>query len=193
MPNRERQEVTDPRALRALAHPLRWKLMDILSREGATTATQCAEEVGESVANCSYHLNTLAKYGFVVPAEGGQGREKPWRVADRGPSWGDIGLDSEGALAAQAATTAFLDFEFNLIRERFLASHLEPEEWREAVGANNTNVYLTAAELAEVREQIIEMMSRFEDRKHDPAARPAGSRSVNLFLATSVAPRIKPE
>ena len=189
MPNHE--QITDPKALRALAHPVRWKLLDLITREGTATATQCAEEVGESVANCSYHLNTLAKYGYVEPAEGGQGREKPWRVTERRQSWGDVGLDTEGARAAQAATTAFLDFELNLIRERFLTSHLEPDDWREAVGSNNTNIYLTPAELLEVREEIRQIMIRFEDRRDRPGTRPEGARPVNLFLATSVAPRIK--
>jgi hypothetical protein len=106
-------------------------------------------------------------------------------------------LTQEGAATAtrcaEAATTAFLDFELNLIRERFLTSHVEPEDWRNAVGFNNVNVYLTAAELDQVREQIRQMMVRFDDRRDDPGARPEGARPVNLFLATSVAPRIKPE
>jgi hypothetical protein len=44
--------------LRALAHPLRWKLFDIVFREGTATATRCAELTGESVASCSYHPAT---------------------------------------------------------------------------------------------------------------------------------------
>jgi predicted ArsR family transcriptional regulator len=189
----ERKTITDPKALRALAHPLRWKLLELITREGKATATRCAEEVGESVANCSYHLNTLAKYGFVEHAEGGQGREKPWQVIEKSQSWSDLGLDHEGALAAQAATSAFLDFQLNQIRERFLAAHLEPDEWREAIGANNTNEWLTPAELTEIREDIRKIMARFRDRLDNPDARPPDARSVNLFLSTTVAPRIKPE
>src|SRR5207248_1770299 len=51
--------------LRALAHPLRWKLFDIVFREGTATATRCAELTGESGASCSYHLNILGKYGYI--------------------------------------------------------------------------------------------------------------------------------
>jgi hypothetical protein len=47
--------------------------------------------------------------------------------------------------------------------------------------------------LSQIREQIIQITNRFDDRKNNPAARPAGARPVNLFLATSVAPRIKSE
>jgi hypothetical protein len=33
--------------------------------------------LGESPANCAFHLRTLAKYGFVEEAGGGRGRERP--------------------------------------------------------------------------------------------------------------------
>lgn len=62
--------ISDPKALRALSHPFRWKLINLLTEEGPCTATQCAAVLGESVASCSYHLNMLAKYGFVAEVEG---------------------------------------------------------------------------------------------------------------------------
>ena len=192
MPEQPSNRITDAKALRALAHPLRWKLIDLISREGTATATQCAQEVGESVANCSYHLNTLAKYGFVEQAEGGQGREKPWRMTDRQQSWSDLGLDPEGTLAAQAATTGFLDFQLNQIRERYLTAPLEPDDWRDAVGMNNTNEWLTPDEVLRIREEIRDIVARYRDRVGDPATRPPGARAVNLFLSVTVAPGIKP-
>src|SRR5262245_50905334 len=133
---KERRDITDPKALRALAHPLRWKLIEFIGREGSATATQCAQETGESVANCSYHLNLLAKYDYVEKAEGGQGREKPWRLVSQAQSISDIGVDQETALAAQAASGAFLDFALGQIKERSLTAHLEPEEWRAAIGVS---------------------------------------------------------
>ncbi|MFL6142526.1 MAG: ArsR/SmtB family transcription factor [Labedaea sp.] len=191
MPELPPNRITDAKALRALAHPLRWKLLDLISREGTATATQCAQEVGESVANCSYHLNTLAKYGFVEQAQGGQGREKPWRMTDRQQSWSDLDLDPEGTLAAQAATTGFLDFQLNQIRERYLTSQLEPDDWRAAVGMNSTNEWLTPDEVLLIREEITDIMARYRDRVADPDARPPGSRAVNMFLSVTVAPGIK--
>src|SRR6476661_3980084 len=50
-------------SLRALAHPLRWRLIDLLDSTGQATATQCAEALGETVASCAYHLSILGKYG----------------------------------------------------------------------------------------------------------------------------------
>jgi hypothetical protein len=184
----EQSNITDPKALRALAHPLRWQLLEFLTREGSATATQCAQETGESVASCSYHLNMLAKYDYVVQAEGGKGREKPWRLARQTTKFTDVGLDTEGAVAANAASSAFLDYTLNQIRERHLAVTAEPVEWRDAVGVDNSTDFLTPGEVTEFREGVRALMNRFRDRRENPAARPEGARSVNLFFSTTVVP-----
>lgn len=181
-------KINDPKALRALAHPLRWQLLEIVSREGTATATQCAKETGESVANCSYHLNLLAKYNYVEQAEGGQGREKPWQVVNISFQVGSEGMDSDGTLAASAASGAFLDYELNLIKERHLALHLEPPEWRTATGVDNSHVYLTVDEVEETRSAVRDLTKKFLDRRTNPELRPAGARWVNVFVSTTVAP-----
>ena len=67
-------ELTDPRALRALAHPLRVKLLGLLRLEGPMTASDAGRRVGESSGSASYHLRQLERYGLVEEAEGGTGR-----------------------------------------------------------------------------------------------------------------------
>ncbi|MFL6126197.1 ArsR/SmtB family transcription factor [Actinophytocola sp.] len=185
---KERRRITDPKALRALAHPLRWKLIEFLGREGTATATQCAEETGESVANCSYHLNLLAKYDYVERAEGGQGREKPWQLVHQGQSITDMGVDEETRLAAQAASAAFLDHAFTQIRERFLASHLLPEDWRAVLGTNTSTDFLTLDELEELHEMVTAFNDRFKERRYNPELRPEGAQPVYVFLSTSIPP-----
>jgi predicted ArsR family transcriptional regulator len=184
----EAPRITDPKALRALAHPLRWQLLEILDREGTATATQCAKATGESVANCSYHLNLLAKYHYVEQAEGGHGREKPWRRVASSLAVETEGMDTEGVLAAQAASTAFLDYELNQIKERQLTMHLEPAKWRTALGADNSHLFLTAEEVAELRAAVRGLTERFRERRTAPELRPEGARPVTLFLSTTVAP-----
>jgi hypothetical protein len=185
----EMKRITDPKALRAMAHPLRWQLLEIVSRESSATATQCAQETGESVANCSYHLNLLAKYDYIEKAEGGRGREKPYRVVSQHQHLStENAADDDARLATQAATTAFLDYELALIRDRSLRAHLEPPEWNAVTGVDNSNEFLTAAEADEVRTEVRKLMDRFVERRKDPAKRPPGARSVNLFFSTSVKP-----
>jgi hypothetical protein len=72
--------LTDPRALRAYAHPVRMALVGLLRTERPLTATRGAELLGELSGTCSFHLRQLAKYGLVEEAGGGTGREKPWRA-----------------------------------------------------------------------------------------------------------------
>ena len=102
---------TDPKALRALAHPLRWKLIDLIGSETTATATRCAEVLGESVASCSYHIGMLAKYGYIEQVPERAGREKPWRLTSPDQDLRPLGLDVEGELAAEAALEVFLDHE----------------------------------------------------------------------------------
>jgi predicted ArsR family transcriptional regulator len=181
-------DITDPKALRALAHPVRWKLLEVIGREGTATATQCAQQTGESVANCSYHLNLLAKYRYVEQAQGGQGREKPWRLVAQRQKISTIRVDTDGALAAQAASGAFLDHALTQIRERHMTSHLEPEEWQAVVGVDNSNDFMTVDEVQEVHDVVRGLMDRYRERRTKPELRPQGARPVNLFLSVTVAP-----
>jgi predicted ArsR family transcriptional regulator len=193
MPTKGRKTISDPKELRALAHPLRMRLIQLIAQEGKLTATQCAAAVGESVANCSYHLNMLAKYDYLEQAEGGQGREKPWQVVHEGHSWTNVSSDPEAAQAADAASNAFLDFALDKIRERYRTGNLEPDEWRDAIGFSDSSEYLSPAELLAMRTEIEEIMRRYKERRDDPSKRPADARPVYLFLSASVAPRIKPD
>ena len=72
-------ELTDPRMMRALAHPARIAIWAHLGLHGPATATECAEIAGLSPSACSYHLRTLARYGFVEedPDSAADGRERP--------------------------------------------------------------------------------------------------------------------
>jgi Helix-turn-helix domain len=90
-----------PKAIRALAHPVRWALLDALDQAGTLTATQASEMLGESPANCAFHLRTLAKYGYVEEAGGGRGRERPWRPSFDSLSWRSLQDDPEATRAAR--------------------------------------------------------------------------------------------
>src|SRR6476646_6726834 len=110
--------VTDPRAMRALAHPTRMALLEYLIREGPLTATQAGALLGQSPASCSFHFRQLAKYGFVEEADGGTGRERPWRRVSVTHSWSAVSPDAETDAAAEVLT--------ELVARRNL-EHLE--EW----------------------------------------------------------------
>jgi hypothetical protein len=182
------QKITDAKTLRALAHPLRWDLMDLLRLETTATATRCAEVTGESVASCSYHLGILGKYGYTEHVPGQVGKEKPWRLASSTQDLIPAGLDIEGALAAEAAAEVFLDHELGRLKDRMRRYSLEPQPWQEATRFDGSTTWMTAAELREVSEQLTRLVLTHAERAEDPAARPPGAREVRLFAAASVAP-----
>src|SRR5690348_15693109 len=74
----------DPAAMLALAHPTRLALLELLGAEGPLTASEAGKRLGESPGTMSWHLRLLARHGFVVEAEGGSGRRRPWTVAALG-------------------------------------------------------------------------------------------------------------
>ena len=55
--------LTDPRALRAYAHPVRMALVGLLRTEGPLTATRAGELLGESSGTCSFHLRPPGRAG----------------------------------------------------------------------------------------------------------------------------------
>src|ERR1700761_1594533 len=98
-----RHRISDPTALRALAHPLRLALLDRLMSFGDQTAAQCAEAVGSTASNCSYHLRALARVGLVEPGHSNDGRERPWRATSTGLEFGPVDpTDSPAAGGAGA-------------------------------------------------------------------------------------------
>lgn len=174
--------LTDPRALRAYAHPTRMALVALLRRDGAQTATQAAKAIGESVASCSFHLRQMAKYGLVEQAEGGRGREKPWRATAMFTDWDPAGpRDRVAAAAAQALHLALAEQYFELTARWLTAQSGEPAEWQEAAQFGDTLLHLTAAELRELGNKIHGLVEPYQDRLEDTARRPAGSRPVTFL------------
>jgi predicted ArsR family transcriptional regulator len=179
------REVTDARSLRALTHPVRLQLIELLSVVGPMTATQAGERIGESATTCSFHLRQLAKYGFVTEAGGGRGRARPWRMTSIGLRLTSSGKDPEFEVAARA-------FE-RLVRARQLERYqhwLETREsytpeWREAAGDSDLVFYLTAEELKALNEELLALLvPRALDRLEHPERRPPNAAPVELQLFT---------
>ncbi len=177
--------ITDPRAMRALAHPIRLELLDRLALAGTLTAAKASELVGESAANCSFHLRTLAKYGFVEQAEGGVGRERPWRRVPGGIGTAEVHDDPETSVSGRALTDVIVDRHLTAIRRYRDGLQAElPTQWQEQGGHANVIVHLTLAEMCQLREDMLAVFRRYADRGPDPALRPADSRPVQIFTFT---------
>jgi DNA-binding transcriptional ArsR family regulator len=147
--------------MRALAHPVRLDLLTALS-DGPLTATECAERVGESPQSCSYHLRTLAKYGFVERAEAVNGKERPWQKLAGGLQW----TGSGDADAGRALAGTFLARDFGLL-QRYLSA--PPDAWPEPMYSQAV-LRLSPAEGEELGKAIFDLLEPyFPPRKDAPA------------------------
>jgi predicted ArsR family transcriptional regulator len=183
-PRRTVTRLTDPRALRAMAHPTRLSLIGVLRREGALTATQAADLIGESPASCSFHLRQLAKYGLVEEAGGGRGRERPWRATTMFTSWPDVAEGPDARAASRMLGSVLAERYFDALRRWLDSKADEPEEWQQAAQFGDTMLYVTPDELAALRAETDAMMDRFIARQTHPELRPPGARRVTyLHLA----------
>lgn len=178
----ETRRLTDATVMRALAHPTRIELHELIAREGELTATQAGERLGLTPANVSYHLRQLAKYGFIEEGSPGPGRARPWRVRSTGHAWDGIGADADTNAAASALTSVFLERDIARLREWLEREQTADPDWRRAAFLSEALLYLTREELAEVGRMITELVLTFAERI-DPALRPAGSTPVQVLAA----------
>jgi DNA-binding transcriptional ArsR family regulator len=183
--------IDDPRAMRALAHPVRLDLLEALSVHGPLTATEAAALVGESPANCSWHLRQLAKYGFIEEDPSARGRQRPWRKAHAGMSWSESSPDPRSAAAARALTEVFFDREFRLVKEAMSAP--EQPGWADSTVAVQAIAWLTADELRTLDDELLVLLARHRDRVTDPSLRPADARPVRMLALATPDDRIHHE
>ncbi len=174
--------LSDPRAIRALAHPVRLDLIGLLAHAGTLTATQAGAVLGQSPANCAFHLRTLAKYGLVEEAGGGRGRERPWRRTH-------VMIRIRGASAhggPSAANRALDDVLYAAAFGRFRATMAARESWpdgmRETLHQSTVTLsYLTPAEATELSEEMQALLFRHFDRVDHPELRPKDAVPVEIL------------
>jgi predicted transcriptional regulator len=172
---------TDPKAMRALAHPVRMALLELFAVNETLTATQASEALGESPANCAFHLRTLAKYGYIEEAGGGRGRERPWTRPHRIIAISSRDQEPQAAIAAKSLSRLWRDLVLDRIRRVFAAGDW-PDGWEHTPQSSTHVVYLTPEETAQVARAIHEVLDRYNDRRAgaDPALRPAGALPVEF-------------
>jgi DNA-binding transcriptional ArsR family regulator len=174
-------ELRDPRALRALAHPIRIRLLGLLRREGPLTATEAGRRIDESSGSASYHLRQLARFGLVEDAAGGHGRERPWRATALYTSWPNVAETPELAEASEVFAQFVLGRYVERLEQWLGRRANEPPEWQEAAAFGYSLLYLTVEELAELRDTLQGLAESYLERLSRPELRPQGARPVALL------------
>jgi DNA-binding transcriptional ArsR family regulator len=179
----EVRTLTDARTMRALAHPVRIALLEALTLEGAKTATEVGELIGESPTTCSFHLRQLARYGLVEEAGGGKGRARPWKASSLGFSFSSSHDEPERDVAASALLHLLRDRQLGRYQEWLETRATYPREWRDAAANSEYLCYLTVEELERLNADLAALLAdRFVERLKDPTNRPQGSVPVELLL-----------
>ena len=185
---RTKLTLTDPRAIRAIAHGARQQVIDELYSGSVLTATEAAQICGLSPSAMSYHLRALEKWGIVVRYEpSGDGRERPWRAGADDLSVGRID-GSSGASMRQAANAVVSTLMVGLNRAVDFFVDKEPD----AKGAqlSHSRLYLTDEEATALNQDLDELVRRY-DAGRTSRNRPAGAlpRDQYWFLLPHAAKR----
>ena len=172
--------ITDPKALRALAHPIRMSLIGLLRTEGPLTATRAAELLGESSATTSFHLRQLAKYGMAEEAPGGQGRERPWQATTMSTDVPDFPDDSQLAAAGAMYRGVMAERYYEWLKRWLDQRPSEPGEWQRADLMGDRLLYLTSGELVDLGQKMRDLFEEYVDRTARPELRPPDSRLIGV-------------
>jgi DNA-binding transcriptional ArsR family regulator len=176
MRERDPLELTDPRQMRALAHPLRLRLLGLLRTDGPAIATDLGEELGASPALVSYHLRALAKHGFIneAPDLARDGRERWWRASHRGITWEPAHLldTPERSAAAGALLSEIADRYAELAHAWLADAQNWPGEWVGVSDMSDWKLELTAEQAGRMRKELVEVIERYGALPPDDGAEP---------------------
>jgi DNA-binding transcriptional ArsR family regulator len=186
-------QISDPKAIRALAHPLRLDLLKLLGAAGPATAAQCGRILGASQASCSFHLRQLAKYGLVEDAgPGSDRRERRWRVPDPRLTV-RIATDSDAVVRRQVERLV-VEREMQAILDYAQRQDGEFPAWQHKAGVVTGMAIMSPEEAADVKEKWIALLAPYvaRARANGSEAQP-GQRPVRLFMAATPLPDPDPE
>lgn len=165
-PNMSLEKGGDLAPLRALAHPIRIRIVSLLTGT-SMSATEVAEELGIAHASASYHLRQLAEAGFLEqvdeqPPRGGKGR--PQRRYRYDPSSGARLDRTEGRELLYEALSA--DLARRLKQARATRTSMDAEVWLDR----------------SVWEEVVSLIDRAVALVHDKAGPPRSGDRIKVSM-----------
>ncbi|KZB88073.1 ArsR/SmtB family transcription factor [Amycolatopsis regifaucium] len=160
----------DGRLLRALAHPLRVRILELLRADGPATASGLAKRVGESSGTTSWHLRQLAEYGLVTDdVERGNRRDRWWKAVHEGDQ-----LHGKDFLDDPELAGPFSAYAHTLIEQRYAAESRFigeladwADEWIDKVNFHDSSLSLTPDEAVALSDEILEVIARYRRPERD--------------------------
>lgn len=182
----------DLSALKALSHPLRIRMYDLLADDGPATASQLATAVGESSGTTSYHLRVLARHGLIEEdVERGDRRDRWWRVRR-----GGIQVDARRFREDPAAEPVLDAVAGQLWRQAsrqleiwYRTARRWDEAWIAASTSTTVRLEATSEELAALRDEVIAVLERHRDALQQRQPPPGATRVMVQFHGFPLPPR----
>ncbi|WP_041289576.1 ArsR/SmtB family transcription factor [Kribbella flavida] len=181
---KKRVVLTDPRAIRALAHPARQRIIEELYSGRVLTATECAELAGLTPSATSYHLRALSRWGVIERADtSADGRERPWRAPAK-----SLVISSQPTVAGRLARRAMVRTGVNRLLEQF-DELPDDDPWDDLAQLSRGSFWLTRAETEQLGKDLTALLDRYRHGRSQ-TDHPADARQVGTLLA--VVPLGKP-
>lgn len=148
----------DPKAMRALAHPLRLKLLSELRITGPQSVGELCGVVDAAPGSVSYHLGVLAENGFVerAPELARDARETWWRARHAWTTVEPANADAppEKRVASRALRHGILQAYVAEASAALEREETLPSEWVGAATSGDAVAHLTASQLAACSDEL---------------------------------------
>ena len=169
--------------LKALGHPLRLRVLEMLGGEGgrALTNRELAQRLGVDPGHLHFHVKMLLRAGLIERAEGGRGREKPYRAVARTVR---VGPELLGSRLTGDLQAAMLDEVQPAFAKR------DKAQFRSA----QVTARVTPEQALELITELVERAQELEDPRVDPIVitaflHPPTSRGRSGELSSAARPR----
>lgn len=170
----------DARGLKALAHPLRVRMLGTLRSNGPATATQLAQRLGESTGTTSWHLRQLAEHGFIEEdPDRGTKRDRWWRPKTRYTQLavGDFAEQPELLGVAGVYLQSVLEQQFRRAADFIENSDRWLPAWQGSATFSDWSLRLDPAGLEALNTEVEAVIERY--RQVEPTA---GAQAVHIQL-----------
>jgi DNA-binding transcriptional ArsR family regulator len=167
--------------LRALAHPMRNRMLGLLRFYGPATATTLASRLGVNTGATSYHLRQLAEAGLVVEDDTrGNARDRWWKSAHRGTYFDSNELlEKEPELALGFLHGIGQIYSENMFRAIDELQTQTPE-WRDASLLSDFMFHLTPEQLRAMKTELLAVIEKYSTDLSAPL--PDGAEQVSVQI-----------
>lgn len=173
--------VSDIGTLKALASPIRRRILAYLGEHGEATATGLARELGESTGTTSYHLRLLARHHLIEGAAPAGRRDRPWRAVAQDLVFPPVMASTPAAEREASMAVHRLRIAEDLAHAAALAERDKPEEvaWTRM---SRSSIRVSQAQLEEFGAEFRALAEKYADAAaHAPPGEPAELLQLRVY------------